>query len=346
MREYEPIRIRPLTLRGVFGITWKVFGRRLGALVGYGFLYLLIVLLVVGVSVLPTLLPLLSQPDFHPSEAEVLRIVSGSLMTVMLTLLGSLLLALLVAPVYSGTLYGEMSARIYGSASSVGLMLKRSKYSLKRFFTTTLCYMLAAFAIAFVVNILSSVLVTFVTLFTALGALPSLLSSGAFHAGAGMIVPVVLGVLLLLVIELAGMSFLLFVYPIAVNEPVKNFAAVKRSFQLVWKRFGRVLGCELIVLGVAFLAALLIILCFALALSLASAAAAVLGVLATLGYAAFVLFLGPYEAALATVLYFDSRVRLEGTAWLGEPEQPQESAQPDPAWQEPVQQPGDGSPEA
>lgn len=295
---------------------------------------------------LPTLLPLLSQPDFHPSEAEVLRIVSGSLMTVMLTLLGSLLLALLVAPVYSGTLYGEMSARIYGSASSVGLMLKRSKYSLKRFFTTTLCYMLAAFAIAFVVNILSSVLVTFVTLFTALGALPSLLSSGAFHAGAGMIVPVVLGVLLLLVIELVGMSFLLFVYPIAVNEPVKNFAAVKRSFQLVWKRFGRVLGCELIVLGVAFLAALLIILCFALALSLASAAAAVLGVLATLGYAAFVLFLGPYEAALATVLYFDSRVRLEGTAWLGEPEQPQESAQPDPAWQEPVQQPGDGSPEA
>ncbi len=347
MREYEPIRIRPLTLRGVFGITWKVFGRRLGALVGYGFLYFLIVLLVAGVSVLPTLLPLLSQPDVHPSEAEVLRIVSGSLMTVMLTLLGSLLLALLVAPVYSGTLYGEMSARIYGSASSVGLMLKRSKYSLKRFFTTTLCYMLAAFAIAFVVNILASVLVTFVTLFAALGTLPSLLSSGAFHAGAGMIVPVVLGVLLLLVVELAGMSFLLFVYPIAVNEPVKNFAAIKRSFQLVWKRFGRVLGCELIVLGVAFLAALLIVLCFVLALSLASAAAAaVLGVLAALGYAAFVLFLGPYKAALATVLYFDSRVRLEGTAWLGEPEQPQESAQPDPAWQEPVQQPGDGSPEA
>ena len=99
--------------------------------------------------------------------------------------------------------------------------------------------------------------------------------------------------------------------------------------------------------ALAFLAALLIVLCFVLALSLANAAAAaVLGVLAALGYAAFVLFLGPYEAALATVLYFDSRVRLEGTAWLGEPEQPQESAQPDPAWQEPVQQPGDGSPEA
>ena len=35
MHEYEPIRIRPLTLRGVFGITGKVFGRRLGALIGY-----------------------------------------------------------------------------------------------------------------------------------------------------------------------------------------------------------------------------------------------------------------------------------------------------------------------
>ena len=243
MHEYEPIRIRPLTLRGVFGITGKVFGRRLGALIGYNCLYLVVLLLIVGIAMLPMLQPLFSLPDYQTSNAEALRIVGGSLMTVMLALLGSLLLSLLIQPIYCGTLYGELSARIYGSASSVGLMLRRSKFSLKRFFTTTLCYLLAAFAIAFVLNIFVSIFTAFATLFATLGSIPSLVGGGVFHAGAGLIVPLVLVFLLVFVAELAGTSFLLFVYPVAVNEPIRNFAAVKRSFQLVWKRFGRVKEC-------------------------------------------------------------------------------------------------------
>ena len=237
MHEYEPIRIRPLTLRGVFGITGKVFGRRLGALIGYNCLYLVVLLLIVGIAMLPMLQPLLSLPDYQTSNAEALRIVGGSLMTVMLALLGSLLLSLLIQPIYCGTLYGELSARIYGSASSVGLMLRRSKFSLKRFFTTTLCYLLAAFAIAFVLNIFVSIFTAFATLFATLGAIPSLVGGGVFHAGAGLIVPLVLVFLLVFVAELAGTSFLLFVYPVAVNEPIRNFAAIKRSFQACVEAF-------------------------------------------------------------------------------------------------------------
>ena len=69
-------------------------------------------------------------------------------------------------------------------------MLRRSKFSLKRFFTTTLCYLLAAFAIAFVLNIFVSIFTAFATLFATLGAIPSLVGGGVFHAGAGLIVPV------------------------------------------------------------------------------------------------------------------------------------------------------------
>lgn len=230
MHEYEPIRIRPLTLRGVFGITGKVFGRRLGALIGYNCLYLVVLLLIVGIAMLPMLQPLFSLPDYQTSNAEALRIVGGSLMTVMLALLGSLLLSLLIQPIYCGTLYGELSARIYGSASSVGLMLRRSKFSLKRFFTTTLCYLLAAFAIAFVLNIFVSIFTAFATLFATLRSIPSLLNGGVFHAGAGLIVPLVLVFLLVFVAELAGTSFLLFVYPVAVNEPHKELRRRQTQF--------------------------------------------------------------------------------------------------------------------
>lgn len=352
MHEYEPIRIRPLTLRGVFGITGKVFGRRLGALIGYNCLYLVVLLLIVGIAMLPMLQPLFSLPDYQTSNAEALRIVGGSLMTVMLALLGSLLLSLLIQPIYCGTLYGELSARIYGSASSVGLMLRRSKFSLKRFFTTTLCYLLAAFAIAFVLNIFVSIFTAFATLFATLGSIPSLLNGSVFHAGAGLIVPLVLVFLLVFVAELAGTSFLLFVYPVAVNEPIRNFAAVKRSFQLVWKRFGRVFGCLLILSGIALVFALIFAACMFFAITLSGVAGIVLICLAVLLYLVMLLFLSPYEAALVTVLYFDTRTRMEGTAWLGEPQQPSaQPQQPEPAaWQEPVQepapQPENDSPEA
>ena len=333
MREYEPIHIRPLTLRGVFGITWKVLRRRTGALLGYNALYILVVLLIVGLCALPTLLPLVQHANELPPKMEAFRVLGGSLMTVLLTLLGSLVLMLLVTPITAGTLYGEMSARIYGSASSVGQMLKRSKYSLKRFFTTSLCYALAAFAILFVLNIITSVMVTFGAVFAALGSIPSLAAGSGLEAG--LLVPFILIMLLVAVLEVACISFLAFVYPIVVNEPAKNFAAIKRSFQLVWKRFGRVFGCQLIVTGIVLLVFLLLIVGIVLAVFARSMVAiVVLGTLVVLLYLGLLLFIGPYQYALTTVLYFDTRTRLEGTAWLGEPEpqpaQPEEAAQAQP----------------
>ncbi len=369
MREYEPIRIRPLTLRGVFGITWKVFSRRFGALLGYHALYLLVAFLIIGIALLPILQPLLSLDaaawnSIESSGADAFRIVGGLLVALLLLMLSSLLLSLLIMPIYSGTMYGEMSARIYGSASSVGLMLRRSKFSLKRFFTTTLCNMLAALGISLVVRLVTSVFTSFITISAVFNAVPYLLEEGAegfFHAGAGLVIPFILLFIVMVAVQLAGSAFLLFVYPVAVNEPVKNFAAIKRSFTLVGKRYGRVFGCTLIVAGITLLPALLAVAGFALSVALGGTAGVVLGVLSALLYLAIIILLSPYEMALATVLYFDSRTRLEGTAWLGEPEAqpaqpvqsetqeqpaPQELPAPEPAQPEEPRFPEDNWPEA
>ena len=366
MREYEPIRIRPLTLRGVFGITWKVFSRRFGALLGYHALYLLVAFLIVGIALLPILQPLLSLDaavwsSIESSGANAFRVVGGLLMALLLLTLSFLLLSLLIMPIYSGTMFGEMSARIYGSASSVGLMLRRSKFSLKRFFTTALCNMLAALGVSLVVRLVTSVFTSFITISAVFNAVPYLLEEGAegfFHAGAGLVIPFILLFIVMVAVQLAGSAFLLFVYPVAVNEPVKNFAAIKRSFTLVGKRYGRVFGCTLIVAGITLLPTLLAVAGFALSVALGGAAGVVLGVLSALLYLAIIILLSPYEMALATVLYFDSRTRLEGTAWLGEPEDqpaqpetqeqpaPQEFPAPEPAQPEEPRFPEEDRPEA
>ena len=113
----------------------------------------------------------------------------------------------------------------------------------------------------------------------------------------------------------------------------------------MWKRFGRVFGCLLILSGIALVFALIFAACMFFAITLSGVAGIVLICLAVLLYLVMLLFLSPYEAALVTVLYFDTRTRMEGTAWLGEPQQPEPAA-----WQEPVQepapQPENDSPEA
>lgn len=104
-------------------------------------------------------------------------------------------------------------------------------------------------------------------------------------------------------------------FPAAVNEPVKNFAAVGRSIKLVWKRLGRVVGCMFILCGITLAVALLFGAAMTASEFLPTAAAVIVIVLALVLYIGLIIFLSLYQPAMLTVLYFDARSRLEGTSF-------------------------------
>jgi len=207
-----------------------------------------------------------------------------------------------------------MTARVYGRASSLGQMLRRSKYSLKRFFTTTLCNLLSAWGINFAVSLVTGLLTGVMTVFVLFGYVFAVVGESA-SLGVGAVIAFVFIYLLVLAVTVVASSLLLFVFPVAVNEPLKNFAAVGRSIRLVWKRFGRVVGCMFIINGAVIVAALLFGAVVAVSELLPAAAAAVAISLVTVLYLGLIIFLALYQPAIATVLYFDARARLEGTSF-------------------------------
>ncbi len=322
LKHYPPLMIRPLTLRGVFGITNKLLRRRTGTLLGYHALYVLFTLLLTAPSVLVMVFSMLSlekstsdfSSSFSSSASEVFSFIGGFFGSMFLIILASLAVSLLLTPIVSGTIYSEMTARVYGQASSLSQMLRRSKYSLKRFFTTTLCNMLSAWGISFAVSLVTGLLAGVVLVFAVIGSIAAL-AEGEVALGAGAIITFIFVYLLVLALAAAAGSLLSFVFPVAVNEPVRNFAAVGRSIKLVWKRLGRVVGCTFILCGIAFLIAFISAGAMAAADFLPPAAAAVVLILASLLYIALIMFLSLYQPALATVLYFDARARLEGTSF-------------------------------
>lgn len=351
MKLEGPLDIRPLTLRGTFGIAWKLVRRNFGALLLYGFLMWLIVLLGALIVVSPVLGSII-KGDFAGVDFAV-----GTIIAVLLLFVYMGAVTFVFKPIYLGTLYGEFSARMYAHGASCKMLLKRSIHSLKRFFTTALCLMLCGIIISIAQSVLLSIVGGIVGIMGTFSLLQVLASTAMWDALAGsflaslgggaMAIGLIIGSLGT-VVTLAGQSFLCLTYPAAVNENVRNFDAVGRSFKFAGGRFGRVFGTRLLFRACLTVVSLLL---FGVAYSTVATQTVAENVYfnsapSWLTYAGIfavllVRFFGElFAPALDTVLYYDARVRLEGRAWLGidapvaAPEAPQaEQTEPTTAYQ-------------
>ncbi len=346
MRFEGPIHIRPLTMRGTFGIAWRLVRRNFGA----AFFYVLLMLLILMVGVAVVFSPVLG--SVIKGDYESVDFVISIVVAVLLSMVLMLAVLLLYQPILNGVLYGEMSARIYGPGASTGNLFRRSKYALKRFFTTYLCLVVCGIALSIVQSIVSSMFGGIFGFAGVAAALPGLLSGGvlegslggslgnplALLSGVGAGVFVYFGFLFLLsmAVTLGGQSFISLTYPIAVNESVFNFDAVGRSIKLASKRFGRIIGAKVLYLAVFLCAKLVIgalmLLVAALMFDSADPALLATGIalyaVLMLGLVCLAIVAMLYAPALDTVLYYDARVRLEGNAWL-HMEQPETQSESD-----------------
>lgn len=368
MKFEGPIDIRPLTVRGTFGIAWRLVKRNFASLFFYALLMQLILMLGIFVVLSPVLGSIV-KGNFQRADFVV-----GIIVSVLLLLVYVLAVILLFNPIFSGTLYGELSARIYANGASTGALFHRTKFSLKRFFTTAMCLIVCGIVIGIAQRIVSGIFGGVFGVAGIVASLPSTIAGSLWNGswsgswsgswgsglnlfsglGAGLIAALMLVSLLSWGITLCGKSFICFTYPVAANESVFNFDAVGRSLKLTSKRFGRVFGCELIfnVILIAIEAVLGAFIALVLVLSMASSAANAawaVPVVAVLSIASIVVntIAATFSPALDTVLYYDARTRVEGRAWLGmdghtqtaasyqddqenyeAPQQPQQSWQP------------------
>lgn len=339
MKQYEPVLIKPLKFRGIFGITWVIYKRGFLSMLIFTFLLSSIVMLFTGALGLRNfdmLDRLQEMPNFGfdfdlqglSASGKALgapalpgnfgwmfdAMISGLIFTVLADLVG-LVNLLVLQPIYQSSVYTEMSRRIYGEASDLRTLLRRCGFMLKHFFTTYLCYWLVVLGISIVVGLVFMILFFFAAAIAAISFITT-------SVPVGFIVTMILFVLVFIAAMLIGPMLLSFVFPAAVNENIKNFKAVGRSFKLVGKRFWRVLFANLLVGAVMFLVFAILLIAVLISFLGDVSGPESMGDLKPMFYVIFgvealiSLLLIPYSAALNTVLYFDTRVRTEGEGWL------------------------------
>ncbi|OQB25041.1 MAG: hypothetical protein BWY11_00705 [Firmicutes bacterium ADurb.Bin182] len=334
MKDFRPVIIKPLKFRGIFGITWIIYKRGLFPMLVFTFLFTTVVMLALSILSFQSFDMLENIWDFgnfgnyrglralSSAAAAIPEDFSSAFRAMMsgfaisaLSNIINLANFFVLQPMYQGSAYTEMSQRIYGKASSLSSLLRRSGFMLKRFFTTYLSHYVAmlgfGIAVAFVFIIMFVVV--------AFGAAFSIMTSGA---DAGLIIGLILLYFAFIAAMMTGPVLTAFVFPITVNENIKNFKAVGRSIKLVAKKFWRVFCANLIAGAVMFFTIAALIAAIAVYSTNYFSVLPDFGDIKLLTYIALgfqallTLFLLPYFAALNTVLYFDTRVRTEGEGWL------------------------------
>ncbi len=320
-KQYEPFPLCPLKVRGVFGIAWQIFRR--------GFWPMLLLTLV-----LTGLVSLVAFLSYGGSMASLLSLSTGQymepgfdyqgpaveLMFDMLSIAGvstllSLVAAFLLNPMYLGAANAEYSRRMRGGRLSLGGLFQSCGKGLTRYYTTYLANLLVEIGMGIALSIVIW-LVAAVVIFGA--AFGSISPYGSF--GAGFILAIVLMVAVVLVISVIATMFLSFVYPVAVNENKRHFHAVGRSFRLVGRRFGRVLGVSLlnsliwVVIGLLLCLPGMLMMFVPLFQSIQSSTPDLSGMAGGMiamfaGALIAQLLSTPYTLALHTALYYDAAAR-------------------------------------
>lgn len=320
-KDYQPIPMRPLTMRGVFGITWAVTKRRFFAGVMYTLIWVLIAAAVMTLCAAPAVVGIVANNAGQEGGVAALVVLSVILMFV-----AALAIWLVLGPIMSGGLYTEMSMRIYGQSSTLSQLFRRTGYTLKRYFTLNLCQYVGRLVAGIVLSLISSVLTGIITAGGMMGAIMSAARKGLFDSGAvqdisdmaslgaGFIASLIVLWLINMVLAICVTVPLELTYPVAVNEDKKNFSALGRGLNLAFKRYGRMLGASLIVMLVFVLIALIISAIFGVVLGISLAAGSTAAVvICAVVMAVAMLFLAAieanYSAALYTVLYYDAYTR-------------------------------------
>ena len=261
-KDYQPIPMRPLTMRGVFGITWAVTKRHFFAGVMYTLIWVLIAAAVLALCAAPAVIGIVA--NNAGQEGGVAALVA---LSVILMFVAALAIWLVLGPIMNGGLYTEMSMRIYGQSSTFSQLFRRTGYTLKRYFTLNLCQYVGRLVAGIAVSLISSVLTGIVTAGGMMGAIMSAARKGLFDSGAvqdiseaaslsaGFIALLIIIWLINMVLAICATVPLVFTYPVAVNEDKKNFSALGRGLNLAFKRYGRIL-CRLGRVGVCKLSAL------------------------------------------------------------------------------------------
>ena len=178
-KDYQPIPMRPLTMRGVFGITWAVTKRRFFAGVMYTLIWVLIAAAVLALCAAPAVIGIVA--NNAGQEGGVAALVA---LSVILMFVAALAIWLVLGPIMNGGLYTEMSMRIYGQSSTLSQLFRRTGYTLKRYFTLNLCQYVGRLVAGIAVSLISSVLTGIVTAGGMMGAIMSAARKGLFDSGA------------------------------------------------------------------------------------------------------------------------------------------------------------------
>ncbi len=312
MRDYESYPIAPMRLRGVFGITWKIYCRGLWKMLVLAFVYIGVVTLING---------LLGVSPERFADAVMngrTQVVWEMLSMNGLTTLLSLLSLLLLMPLWTAGSYTEYELHMRGKGSELGELFRLSGKNLGRYYGTYW----ANFLVMLGVGLVLFIIVFFVMIGAMGAALFSSFARMSFDASALVGSTILVGVISLIVL-LVFQVFLRFVYPAVAHENLRGFHAVGRSFRLAAKRFWRVLGVTVLtdlifaVIGFVLMLPVFIVLLVALAgmdMGLWHSLATLLSFYPAIIGLIILLFQTPYMAAQDTVLYMDAIAREPGEA--------------------------------
>lgn len=331
MKQFEPIPVYPLNMRGRFGLTRHINRHGFSSAFFYTFFYALICVLLAALCLLPVGLRMFAGLDlaqlcskareffsslfqsysqgpstfFWSWNAPNDFVLEGSSMV--LGVIGSLGLGFLalvfyffyIKPRYLGVMYNEMGARIYGSSGSLSELSHRGGSCLRRYYTTYLAQIVGKIGASVAISVIARALGLLFAGFAVVAVLFSGLGAGL--AGIALL-------LLSMFLGYMGETLLVLCYPVAIAEDKRYFSALGRGISLGWQNFWRVLSSLL--LRDLYVYLWMLPGTILLSISVFSDALRLPLLLAALVYIAFTrLYFIPFRVAFNTVLYYDAVAR-------------------------------------
>lgn len=333
MKQFDPIPVYPLRMRGRFGLTRHLYRNGFGGAFAFSLVYVLIIALLALACLSPLVFAVARSGAVSsfmdkltqglPEQIPMIPGVEGynwqfdfddfsgvvNVGGILLKSVGTLLLLLFLwggvtfffRPLYESTMYAEMNARVHGQSCGFSEMWQRSMPCLRANYATYIALLVGKIGAGIAASFVAQLLGMF-------SGVLALLAVAMPFFGFGVLMPLL--VLLSACIGLAAAAFIALTFPVGVSEPNKDFSALGRSIKLGWRNFWRVFSSllllELYIFALLLPGSILVTAGVLVSNNDVAIPLLALGVL----YMLFVrVYFMPFRIAFATALYQDAAAR-------------------------------------
>jgi len=310
---HYPFPLKPMNLGNILDYTFRVYRNNAKTILAYSVLIsglFSVAILLLSNAIAPT--PSVPNPFsgiiealrtgnwslIRPQNPEIYNAANSALAET-IRFISSIINLIFIYPFVQGGISRTASRYFHGYADDMGTSFRQTRNIFGKLIATTMAIIAYGILIAFCF---------FITIIFPIIIIFSIFDSLAGTKGFLVLFLLLIFFILLMLLTIIPIIFISFVFPVAVSENTFGFKAIGRSMRLVQKSFWRTLGITILI-G---------LLSYALSLAAESILGIILVLSPNIGFLQQIVnvlltaLITPVSYIAVTLLYLDTRIRLEG----------------------------------